>query len=223
MNIDKKYLKDYKCLVGCDEVGRGPIAGPVVACAVKFKSDSKNLVEALLDLNVTDSKKLSEKKRSVILEKLRINVRDLEVGKVYKKKYQDFSFKFCLMDHSPEDIDRINILQASLSAMRRASDALINRKSSQVKVLVDGNKVFESKGDVDFVIKGDSKVVAIGLASIIAKNFRDELMKDYDGLYPGYGLSKHAGYPTKEHKLAVTKLGPTPIHRRSFKGVKEHC
>ena len=89
------------------------------------------------------------------------------------------------------------------------------------KVLIDGNKSFLSAGETESVVKGDSKVVTIGLASIIAKVFRDEKMKGFDLQYPGYNLGKHAGYPTKEHRHAVQTIGPSPIHRKTFKGVKE--
>ena len=129
------------------------------------------------------------------------------------------------------DIDKINILQASLSCMKFAVQTLIYQfhlYPGQVKVLIDGNQKFNFDEQFDFgaenifpIIKGDSKSALIGLASIIAKEYRDEVMKTLDVIYPGYGLASHAGYPTVAHKEAVKSLGVTPIHRQSFKGVKE--
>ena len=216
--MDKSELKKYSGLIGCDEVGRGPIAGPVNACAVRI--ESSKLVDELLAINVTDSKKLTEKKRQNILKLLEIDIVKLELNHIYKINYAGDMFNFCVTEHSPEEIDKMNILKASLSAMKNASENLVQKGD---KILVDGNKTFPSAVEIEAVVKGDSKSVAIGLASIIAKVFRDEKMKKFDRKFPGYGLAKHAGYPTKEHKNAVEKFGPTPIHRKTFKGVKEFC
>ncbi len=216
MEFDFKELKNFKNIIGCDEVGRGPIAGPVNACAVKI-SDSK-LLPLLSELKVTDSKKLTDKKRERVLELLMIDVADLELNKVYQNSTLGIEFWFCLTEHDHREVDKMNILQASLSAMKNASEKLIGNNT---KILIDGNKTFESPVETEAVVKGDSKSIAIGLASIIAKVYRDQKMKDFDKLFPGYNLGKHAGYPTKEHKLAVEKLGPSPIHRKTFKGVKE--
>lgn len=218
MNYDLAVLKNFKSVIGCDEVGRGPIAGPVNACAVKISSIE--IIKRLKDFNVTDSKKLSEKKRKLILDNLNIDIEEIKLNHNYTNKSLGESFSFCVTEHTPAEIDQINILQASLSAMKNASDFLGTENS---KILVDGNKTFSSQAEIEAVVKGDSKVLAIGLASIIAKVFRDEKMKAYDEEFPGYMLAKHAGYPTKEHKLAVQKLGPSPIHRKSFRGVKEFC
>lgn len=216
MNLDKETLDLFDAVIGCDEVGRGPIAGPVNACAVKI--NSVELLDKLLSLNVTDSKKLTDKKREKILNALDINSKNIELNKVYTNNSLDNEFQFCVTEHTHDEIDQMNILQASLSAMKNAAESLANTNS---KILIDGNKKFESNFETESVVKGDSKVIAIGLASIIAKVFRDEKMKTYDELYPGYNLSKHAGYPTKEHKHAVQTIGPSPIHRKTFKGVKE--
>ncbi|MBT4791416.1 MAG: ribonuclease HII [Halobacteriovoraceae bacterium] len=218
-NIDQDNLKEFKAIIGCDEVGRGPIAGPVVACAVKVKRSEKGLLSQLIKLNVTDSKKLSTKKRKIILNQLGIDVKNLKVNHLYKIKYFNLCFEFCLNECDHKKIDKINILQASLLAMKLASEKL---GESQSKVLIDGNKLFETKYASEAIIKGDSKVVVIGLASIIAKEFRDEKMTQLDQKYPGYNLAKHAGYPTKEHRDAVKELGPSKIHRKTFKGVKEY-
>ena len=217
--MDKIYLKKYRSIIGCDEVGRGPIAGPVNACAVSLSDES--LIDYLKSINVTDSKKLSEKKRANILKVLEINILKVKPNISYEMKTEYGSFSFCVTELDNKKIDKINILQASLLAMKQASDVLIRDKKDIV--LIDGNKVFESEVETSAVIKGDSKMVCIGLASIIAKVFRDEKMKKYALKYPGYFLQKNAGYPTKEHKLAVEKLGVTPIHRKTFKGVKEFC
>jgi ribonuclease HII len=206
-------------VIGCDEVGRGPIAGPVVGCAVSL-SETPKLMNFLKNLNVTDSKKLTEKKRKNILAELGVDLENLVPDKSYKNHH---GFMFCLQSIDEKTIDEINILQASLLAMKNSAIKILSDEKS---ILIDGNKVFQIdgfKGNVEAIVKGDSKNMAIALASIIAKEYRDELMKKFDQKYPGYGLASHAGYPTKAHKEAVKKLGVLPIHRRSFKGVKEYC
>lgn len=215
--MDLDYLKNSKNVVGCDEVGRGPIAGPVNACAVKV--DDEKTLETLKELNVTDSKKLTLKKRKKILERLNIDVLNIELNRVYNVKVGESSFSYCVSEHTHEEIDQMNILAASLSAMKTASEKLAGKNSH---ILIDGNKVFESFTSTEAVVKGDSKSIAIGMASIIAKVYRDEKMIELDKQFPGYNLAKHAGYPTEEHRNAVKKLGPSPIHRKSFKGVKEY-
>jgi len=219
MSIDLINLKKYAAIIGCDEVGRGPIAGPVNACAVKIDESNLELINLMKKLNVTDSKKLTTKKREIILFELGIVTSKIKLNRVYHKKYKNHSYRFCVTEHTHLDIDQMNILQASLSAMKKASDKLVTKKDI---VLIDGNKTFASIADVEAIVKGDSKSIAIGLASIIAKNFRDEKMYHYDLKYPGYNLGKHAGYPTKEHRDAIKKLGITEIHRKTFKGVKEY-
>jgi len=215
--MDKEFLKEYSCIIGCDEVGRGPIAGPVNACAVKI-IDTKT-VDQLLKFDVTDSKKLSLKKRKVILDQLQIDVSKIQLNKKYIIKNPTLYFEFCVTQLDADEIDKINILQASLAAMKNASDRLVSKDS---KILIDGNKTFQSKVITEAIVKGDSKCVSIGLASIIAKVFRDEKMIIFDQEFPGYMLAKNAGYPTKEHKDAVKRLGPCLIHRKTFKGVKEY-
>jgi ribonuclease HII len=214
--MDLDYLKKFPSIIGCDEVGRGPIAGPVNSCAVKI-SDSKT-IEYLLSLNVTDSKKLSTKKRLIILDTLGVSLDDIKPMICHKLKSEKFEFEFCVGEKSPQEIDKINILQASLVSMKEAS---IELKSEDSIILIDGNKTFETPNEIEAVVKGDSKSVVIALASIIAKEYRDKLMVEYSLVYPGYGLERHAGYPTVAHKAAVKELGVTPIHRKSFRGVKE--
>lgn len=211
--FEAQYFESYSTVIGCDEVGRGPIAGPVVGCAVLLENNF-HFMQKLQKLGVTDSKKLTHKKRQNILQALSI-----DAGECFKK-ISHANFSYVLWHHSPQEIDEMNILQASLSCMSQAAKKLLQDNSV---VLVDGNYVFKNfPADTFAVVKGDSKSLAIALASIIAKEFRDEKMRHFDQLYPGYGLAKHAGYPTAFHKEAVKNLGVTPIHRQSFKGVKEY-
>jgi ribonuclease HII len=218
--LDIEIFNKYDELIGCDEVGRGPIAGPVNGCAVRVSKENLSLITYLKSLGVTDSKKLTTKKRLIILEELGIDLESLTIHTEYNIKTEQGELHFVVGEHSPADIDNINILQASLSCMKNASIPLVKNNS---KILIDGNKTFEIEGaDIEAVVKGDSKSTVIALASIIAKEYRDLLMQKYDMQYPGYGLARHAGYPTKAHKEAVSRLGITPIHRKSFKGVKEY-
>jgi ribonuclease HII len=219
--MDKNLLAEYKSIIGCDEVGRGPLAGPVNAAAVKI--EKSNTLKSLHGLSVTDSKKLTHKKREKILNSLNIDINDIKLGQKklidIETEFGKVEFSFCVTEHTPAQIDKLNILAASLSAMKSASEELADKGSL---ILIDGNKSFESKFKTEPVVKGDSKSVAIGMASIIAKVFRDEKMAALDKKYPGYNLAKHAGYPTKEHRDAIKKIGPSPIHRKTFKGVKEY-
>lgn len=216
-------------IIACDEVGRGPIAGPVNACSV-YATFDPDFIGVLIELGVSDSKKLTSKKRLKILEKLNIDVSTIQIGKIYN--LENFQFVVCEYDNNL--IDKINILQASLLSMRDGVERIINQnKASKGLILIDGNKAFNwsdnfcKNNDVAAyelapIVKGDSRSLLIGLASIIAKEYRDQLMKNFDTIYPGYGLAQHAGYPTKQHKQAVIDLGITPIHRKTFRGVSEH-
>lgn len=220
MSIDNNFFNNFDCLIGCDEVGRGPIAGPVNACSVRLKKEDKNLLKEFELLGVTDSKKLTQKKRLNILKSLQIDLNKIKLNEEFVISYKDNQFSFIVSEKSPEEIDKINILQAALGCMQISSNNLVLSNS---KVLVDGNKTFDSLGEsIEAVVKGDSKSSVIGLASIIAKEYRDNLMAEFDQEFPGYSLAKNAGYPTKAHKQAVIDLGVTPIHRKSFKGVKEY-
>ena len=180
-------------LAGVDEVGRGPLAGPVVAAAVIL--DPAKPIEGL-----ADSKKLSEKKREQLAEQIREHAMAWSLGRA-----------------EVEEIDRINILQASLLAMQRAVEGLT---VTPHKALVDGNKLPRLSCPAEAVIGGDRSVAAISAASIIAKVARDREMVELDAIHPGYGLAKHKGYPTKQHVEALRTLGVTPIHRRTFGPVK---
>jgi len=187
-------LSSKNRIAGVDEVGRGPLIGPVVAAAVILDPDQP--VEGL-----ADSKKLSEKRRNFLAEEIKAKALAWSVAAA-----------------TVEEIDGINILHASLLAMRRAVEAL---QPAAEYVLVDGNRCPELSCPSSAVIKGDSRVAAISAASILAKVMRDQQMVEMDVLYPGYGLAKHKGYPTKAHFAALQQLGITPEHRRSFGPVRK--
>jgi ribonuclease HII len=181
-------------IAGVDEVGRGPLAGPVVTAAVIL--DPLQPIEGL-----NDSKKLSEKKREQLEE-------------VIKEK----ALAWALGRAEPNEIDEINILQATLLAMKRAVEAL---SVAPQHALVDGNKAPNLACPVTTIIKGDAKEPAIAAASILAKVARDREMIAMDSLYPGYGFAKHKGYPTKQHQEALIILGPSVLHRLSFAPVAQ--
>ncbi len=179
----------YMQIAGVDEAGRGPLAGDVFAAAVILPSD-------FLPTGLNDSKKLSEKKRELLYDEITKNAIAYAVGRA-----------------SAEEIDEINILQATYLAMRRAAEGL-----SVVPdyVLVDGNPIKGMPFPNASIVKGDSLSLSIAAASIVAKVSRDRYMLEMDAMYPGYGFAVHKGYGTKAHKDAVFENGPCPIHRRSF-------
>jgi ribonuclease HII len=183
----------YKMVAGVDEAGRGPLAGPVVAAAV------------ILDMTrdyplVGDSKKMGPDQRERAFRLIMFRARAVGLGLV-----------------SSEDIDRTNILKASLSAMKKAVEQLDPRPDF---VLVDGNFKAPLKTPQKALVKGDSRSLSVGAASIVAKVIRDRLMTAYDLTYPGYDFAAHKGYGTKKHLTAISLLGPCPLHRKSFKGIK---
>lgn len=180
-------------IIGIDEAGRGPLAGPVVSSAVKII----NYVEEFEMIN--DSKKLSEKKREYLFDIILENC-EVGVGLATEK-----------------EIDKINILNATFLSMRRAVEDLEASDTTFDLTLVDGNhKIREYDNPQEFIIKGDGKSLAIAAASIIAKVTRDRIMVKYDELYPEYGFAKHKGYGTKQHREALLIHGKTPCHRDSF-------
>ena len=181
-------------VAGVDEVGRGPLAGDVVTAAVILDPD-KTIP------GLDDSKKLSEKKRAYLYEHIQENALSWSIARC-----------------SVVEIDTLNILQASLLAMKRAVEGLALQPEH---VLVDGNKIPQWHYSAEAVIKGDSRVAAIAAASILAKVTRDSEMLAYDKTYPGYGFAQHKGYPTQQHREAIQTLGVTPIHRRSYAPVAE--
>ena len=179
---------------GVDEAGRGPLAGPVMAAAVIL--DPTRPVNGL-----ADSKKLSESRRTVL---------ELEI----KEK----ALAWAVARAEVEEIDTLNILHASMLAMRRAVSALV---PVPLLALIDGNRCPSPLPcRAEAIVKGDQTVPAISAASILAKVARDRDLLVLEDLYPGYGFAKHKGYPTKEHVAALVKLGVTPIHRRSFDPVR---
>lgn len=184
-----KYEKGFTAVCGCDEAGRGPLCGPVVAAAVILPKG------AVID-GLDDSKKLTEKKRERLFDVIR------EVAVAY-----------AIAEASPEEIDEINILNASMLAMRRAVDALSVKADF---ALIDGNCSRGFTIPTETVVKGDSKSYSIAAASVLAKVTRDRICIEQDKEYPEYNIAKHKGYPTKEHMEAVKKYGPAPIHRKTF-------
>ncbi|MGH1403154.1 MAG: ribonuclease HII [Alphaproteobacteria bacterium] len=181
---------------GLDEVGRGPLAGPVVAACVIIPKEKRQLG---FISELQDSKKLSEKKRVGLYDEITTH------------------FPYSIAEISPQEIDEINILQASLKAMKQAHDHFNDIEYA----LIDGNKAPENLSSHSItVVKGDSKSKTIAAASIIAKVHRDTLMHKLDIEFPHYGWVKNAGYPTAQHREAIAKHGITPHHRRSFAPVR---
>lgn len=190
-----RAMADKSAIVaGVDEAGRGPLAGPVVAAAVILPEQYH------LD-GLTDSKKLSEKKRERLFDEI-----------------QDQAICFGIAEASIEEIDTLNILHASMLAMQRAINALPSKPSM---LLIDGNRCPETDISAKAVVGGDGIEPAISAASILAKVTRDRLMKDMETCYPGYGFAKHKGYPTKAHREKLAELGPCAIHRRSYAPVQQ--
>ncbi len=198
--FDKKYHeRGYTLLCGTDEAGRGPLAGPVVAGACILDPDCPLPVSAFALLD--DSKKLTEKKRDLLYDEICAHALYWGIGVA-----------------SPAEIDEINILNASLLAMRRAIDAM---GIVPDYVLVDGNQTRGFTLPCTAVVGGDGLSPSIAAASILAKVTRDRMCNHMEKAYPGYGFAAHKGYPTKAHKLAVYRLGACPLHRQSFLGFLE--
>ncbi len=185
----------YWPIAGTDEAGRGPLAGPVVSAAVILPADFD-------DQGVNDSKKLTQRQREHLFDRIHAEANAVGIGIV-----------------EPAEIDRINILQAARRSMAMAVGRLTPQPGY---VLVDGNFDIPSPLPQQSIVKGDSRSVSIAAASIIAKVSRDRIMQRYHQEYPQFGFHRHKGYPTKAHKAAIVAHGPCPIHRRTFKGVSEH-
>lgn len=193
---EKKAVNDgFSFIAGVDEAGRGPLAGPVVSAAVIFPYECDIV-------GIRDSKTLTPRKR------------DSLYGLIYE---QALSIGVGIVD--TEEIDRVNILQASLHSMAIAVDNLSCRPEF---LLIDGKFEIDSNVPQKTIVKGDAKSVSVGAASIIAKVTRDRLMERYHQMYPLFGFAQHKGYPTRLHREAIRRFGPCPIHRRSFRGVKEY-
>ncbi len=214
---------EFELLCFLDEVGRGPLAGPVVSCSVFVSSDYAQVaLRKISEWGVTDSKKISKKKREKILSEISFSFDSIHLNEVY---FIDENFGFVISSCNESEIDEINILNASLLSMKRCLSVVDKKiRVKSAKALLDGNKSFiKEKFEIETLIKGDLKSQFIGLASIIAKVYRDTYMERLDQKYPEYGFSKHAGYPTKLHKESIKNFGVTKVHRKSFKGVKEYC
>lgn len=196
--FDKNKLKEYEYLIGTDEAGRGPGAGPVFAAAVCFKNYDKFLINSLEKLN--DSKQISEKMREELFEIIVEN-------SVYS-----------IHQGSVEEIEKYNILATSLNQMNKSCSEVISKLSSDcVIVLVDGNRLIRNFNyNQEMVVKGDAKSAAIAAASILAKVSRDRFMLELDKEFPQYNWAKNKGYLTKEHLKAVDEFGLTVWHRKKF-------
>ncbi len=186
-------LNESSLVAGVDEVGRGPLFGPVVAAAVIL--DPAHPIDGL-----DDSKRLSEARREVLYAQI-----------------CEFALAWSVAEASVEEIDDINILHATMLAMKRAVAGLALQP---VHVQVDGNRCPDVDVSCEAIVKGDGKITCISAASIIAKVTRDRQLVELDKVYPGYGLASHKGYGTKQHLLAIDELGVTPLHRRSFAQVR---
>lgn len=191
----RPYLESDRIEAGCDEVGRGCLSGPVVAAAVILPGDYANEF-------INDSKKLSKSNRNSLVDEIKSS-----------------AIAWAIAEASVEEIDKINILQASFLAMTRAVEKL---KKSPDHLLIDGNR-FKTSLTIPYscIVKGDSKFASIAAASILAKVYRDDLMEKMAQKFPGYGWEQNAGYPTKTHREGIIKLGLTPFHRKSFRHLPE--
>ena len=198
INFDKNHKSTFDFIIGTDEAGRGPGAGPVFAAAVAFCDYNDELIEELAQLD--DSKKLSEKKREFLYEKI--------------KNHAVFSIK----QASVEEIDKKNILNASLDTMKAAvCEVLQKLKTDNAKILIDGNKKIKNfDAPMETVVKGDSKSASIAAASVLAKVSRDRFMLELDKQFPQYHWAKNKGYLSAEHIKAIKTCGPSPWHRKKF-------
>ena len=192
---DQFYSETVTAIVGVDEAGRGPLAGAVFAAAVVFEP-------GVVIEGINDSKKLSEKKREELFD-------------VIKEK----ALYWSIVSVDEKTIDEINILEAAFKAF---GDSLKSLPVMPQVALIDGNRAKNIPTEYETIVKGDSHSQSIAAASILAKVARDRYIVELDKVYPQYGFAKHKGYPTKDHLEAVAAYGPSPIHRLTFKGVREH-
>lgn len=189
LNENELIEQGYKSICGVDEAGRGPLAGPVCAAAVILKPN--DIIEG-----VNDSKKLTEKKREMLYD-------------IIKERAVSYSIAFATV----EEIEELNILNATMLAMKRAVEGL---SVPADYAIIDGNKTPNLQIPCNYVIKGDAKSMSIAAASILAKVTRDRLLLEYAEQYPEYQFEKHKGYGTKVHREALLEYGPCPVHRLSF-------
>lgn len=239
--LEEQLHQQQFLLAGCDEVGRGCLAGPVVAgCCLYVPAGphfDSNDFALWRQLQVTDSKKLSKAQRQHILRAMGLHPERLQLNHVYQLSPYWF---LALAAVGPEVIDQINILQASLLAMKQAWMQILQHLQDKPlpvppwpgEVVIDGQQIFFLASDEQqkinkygsqFVLRpcpqADKKSLVVAMAAICAKEYRDYYMGQMDDLYPGIFFRQHVGYPTKQHLLALQKQGPTVIHRRSFRGV----
>ena len=192
LTYEREYFNNgYSLVAGVDEVGRGPLAGPVVAAAVILPLEEEKRI-----FGIEDSKKLSKKKREYLAEKIK-----------------EAAVAYAIEEVGEETIDEINILQATRLAMKRAIEKLSPRPDF---VLTDGNMTLDIETPQRSIVKGDAKVASIGAASILAKVYRDKLMEKYAEAFPHYGFERNAGYGTKVHIEAIREIGICTIHRKTF-------
>lgn len=227
--VELKLVSDFPHeILAVDEVGRGPLGGPVVIGAVRLFIEDMESLKALLKYlkprGIKDSKKLTAEERLKVLKKLGISMLPYrEAGSV---KLKGIQVSYVTWDMCHETIDCENILAASLRGMKEAALQLSVQKNDQTTILIDGHMKLRwgnqsSPWNEIPIVKGDSKSLLIGLASIIAKEKRDAYMREMHELYPQYGFATNFGYPTPAHKKAIKLHGPSPIHRKTFSGVKE--
>jgi len=196
LRYERKLKKQgYDLIIGVDEAGRGPLAGPVVAAAVLLKSYR-------FSNRIDDSKKLSPAKRKTAFFEIK-NKSLYAIASVNHKQ-----------------VDHINILQATILAMQKAISGLLGQLNpaelKRVFIIIDGNMQFRLGLPYQSIVKGDTKSISIAASSILAKVHRDALMGKYHKVYPEYGFDRHKGYPTAEHRMILRKIGPSAIHRKSF-------
>ena len=192
---EEKYREKHETIAGIDEAGRGPLAGPVVVAAVILNPQNR------ID-NLNDSKKISVKLRELLYEEI-----------IQKALFWNVQII------SPQKIDEINILQATLLGMEKT---VFNLKKIPNYCLIDGNQIPQKlRGFSEAIVKGDGKIASIATASILAKVSRDRIMQKYHEVYPNYNFAKNKGYPTKEHFYAIQKYGITSIHRKSYKPISQ--
>ncbi|MFP5385773.1 MAG: ribonuclease HII [Bacteriovoracia bacterium] len=227
--LELKLIPEFpQEIIATDEVGRGPLGGPVVVGAVRLMVDGPMALKTALKFlrlrKIKDSKKITSEERLKILQKL--GVLDLPFRQVGRIDLKGIEVSYVTWDMDHEVIDRENILAASLRGMKESALHLSDGKKVDTTVLIDGHMKLRWESKVSPwneipLVKGDSKSLLIGLASIIAKEKRDAYMRQMHELYPQYGFNSHFGYPTKSHRQAIAEFGPCFIHRKTFKGVKE--
>lgn len=192
LDVERTYFANgFQAVAGVDEVGRGPLAGPVVCAAVILPVDADEQLQG-----VNDSKKLSAKKRELLARRI-----------------EEVALAYAICEEDEHTIDSINILQATRLCMKRAVEAL---RLAPDFVLTDGNMTLDLSVPQKSIVKGDALVCSIGAASILAKVYRDALMRDYAEQYPEYGFERNVGYGTAQHIQAIREVGACPIHRKTF-------